>query len=195
MKKFNTLFRGALVGCLICILSVGCITNDSGKKVIKPETAEALAATLTASVSGAVVYGYSKDKNTALYVDTIKTALQEFLLTDDLSAGALQAKLYALPIEKLKTPEAQLIIAPIIGAYKAFADERVKAGIRDNEGLQILVKAIVDGCEVGLQSIQQIESAGNTSKAEPATVDDGLKPVSGAIVAGIENHRAALTSR
>lgn len=110
-------------------------------------------------MAGAVVYAYSKDKNSVKYIAVVKTALQEFLISTNLSPSALQAKIYALPVKELKTAEAQLIITPILAAYKAYGEQYVQAGISENEGLKVLVTALVNGVDSGLQGVAQINSS------------------------------------
>lgn len=134
----------------------GCATSGAGGKVISLQKATDIAPALAATVSGAVIYGHSKDKNAGQYAAAVKVALQEFILSPDLSPARLQAALAALPIKELKTPEAQLIMAPVLVAYKVFADQRLKAGLTDNDGLRILVQAVIDGIQAGLDAIALI---------------------------------------
>jgi len=138
---------------------VGCTTTSSGKRVIDPAKISQLAPALETSVAGAVVYAYSKDKNSVKYIAVVKTALQEFLVSTNLSPSALQATIYNLPVKELKTAEAQLIITPILAAYKAYGEQYVQSGIAENEGLKVLVRALVNGVDSGLQGVAQINSS------------------------------------
>jgi hypothetical protein len=156
MKKFKVLISTLLAGALLSLPA--CKTNSSGNQ-IDPQTAQALAPVLASSVAGAVVYAYTRDTNSVIYVAAIRTALNEFLISTNLSGAALQATLYNLPIPQLKTPEAQLIMAPLIGAYKAFADKYVKAGIYNDPSLQLLVQSLIDGLDSGLTGVKAIQSS------------------------------------
>ena len=155
IKTLSTLVMAVLfTGCFS-----GCTTTETGRRVVDPVVADKVAPVLTGSVAGAVVYAYTRDKNSEKYLGALKTALQEFLVSDDLSASALQARLYNLPIKELKTPEAQLIIAPLLGAYRAIADQIVKDKTKTDPGLQRLVTALIAGLDEGLNAIAAIKSA------------------------------------
>ena len=147
-----------LIALAALIAPIGCTTTPTGTTVLDPQKVAALAPALETSVAGAVVYAYSKDKNSVLYLDVVKTALQEFMLSTNLSPSALQAKIYALPVKELKTPEAQMIIAPLLAAYKAFGEQYVKAGLAGQEGWKVLAQALVDGLNAGLDGVRQIQS-------------------------------------
>ncbi len=148
----------SLIIAAALLLPTGCTTTSSGKKVLDPVKIAQLAPALETTVAGAVVYAYSKDKNSVLYIDVVKTALQEFLLSTDLNPSALQAKIYALPVKELKKPEAQLIITPILAAYKAFGEQYVRAGLAEQEGWKLLLQAMVNGVNAGLDGVRQIQS-------------------------------------
>lgn len=141
------------------LMNTGCTTTSSGTSVLDASKVAQLAPALQATVAGAVVYAYTKDTNAVSYIALIQTALNEFILSDDLSASKLQAKLYGLPVKELKTPEAQLIITPIIAAYKAFGEQYVKAGLAGQDGWKALVKALVDGVTDGMAGITQIKAS------------------------------------
>lgn len=143
----------------------GCITTESGKRVLDEQKISQLAPALTTTVAGAVVYAYSKNENSVKYIAVIKMALGDFLLEGDLQPTSLQAKIYGLPIKELKTAEAQLIITPILAAYKAYAEQYIQAGIQENTGLRLLLKAILDGIDSGLAGVGQITS----TNEQPAT--------------------------
>ena len=142
----------------------GCVTTESGKRVLDEQRISQLAPALTTTVAGAVVYAYSKNENSVKYIAVIKMALGDFLMEGDLQPMSLQAKIYGLPIKELKTAEAQLIITPILAAYKAYAEHYIQAGIQENIGLRMLLKAILDGIDSGLAGVGQI-----TSNEQPAT--------------------------
>jgi hypothetical protein len=159
MKK-NRLFALALTAILAIgspVVFTGCTTTSSGKKVLDPAAAEKLAPILRTSVAGAVVYGYTKDKNSVTWISVVQTALQEFVLSTNMSPSALQAKIYALPVKELKTPEAQLIITPLLSAYAAFGQQYVQAGLEEQVGWKMLAQALVDGVSDGLKGIDQIK--------------------------------------
>lgn len=158
MKKNR--YTSAILTAVLLALTVtftGCTTTSTGQKVIDPLKAEKIAPALRTAVAGAVVYAYTKDKNSIKYIDVVKTALQEFILSDDLSPSKLQAKIYSLPVKELKSPEAQLIITPLLAAYKAFGEDYVKAGLALQEGWKLLTKALTDGIDDGLQGVAQIK--------------------------------------
>lgn len=156
MKKCNIIW-GLCLAVLLLIGMPGCTTTDSGKKVVDTVTAEKLAPILSGSVAGAVIYAYTRNTNTEVYVSAIRTALYEFAVSDDLSAGALQAKIYSLPIKELKKPEAQLIISPLIATYKGFADPKIKEGLKQDPGLKLLIQAMIDGLDQGLVGINEMK--------------------------------------
>lgn len=135
----------------------GCTTTASGKKVLDPAAATKLAPILRTSVAGAVVYAYTKNTNSIAYISVVQTALQEFVISTNMSPSALQAKLYALPVKELKTPEAQLIMTPLLSAYAAFGQQYVQAGLAEQEGWKLLAQSLVDGVSDGLQGIGQIK--------------------------------------
>jgi hypothetical protein len=140
------------------ISTTGCTTTSTGQNVLDTNAVSKLAPALQTAVAGAVVYGYTRDHNSVKYIDVLKTALQEFLLSGDLNPSALTAKIYALPVKELKSPEAQLIITPILAAYKAFGEQYVLAGINQQEGWKILIRALVTGIDDGLAGVRQIQS-------------------------------------
>lgn len=140
------------------ILTTGCTTTSTGDRVLDTNQVAKIAPALQTAVAGAVVYGYTRDHNSIKYIDVVKTALQEFLLSGDLNPSALQAKIYALPVKELKTPEAQLIITPILAAYKAFGEQYVIAGINQQEGWKMLIRALVAGVDDGLAGVRQIQA-------------------------------------
>ena len=164
MKK-TFLLLGAVVLAAVITLTPGCATTGGGGTggdtnstgIVSVDNANKIAPILTSSVAGAVVYAYTKKPESELYVQTIRTALQEFLLSTNLSAANLQACLYGLPIKELKTPEATLIIAPLLGVYQAFADEKVKEGIYKDPGLIIMVQSLINGLDQGLAGIANIK--------------------------------------
>lgn len=154
IRVTTVLLALALAACIIA----GCTTTSTGTKTLDPVKVSQLAPALQTTVAGAVVYGYTKDHNAIKYIAVLQTALNEFMLSTNLNPSALQAKIYALPVKELKTPEAQLIITPILAAYKAFGEQYVVAGLADQVGWKMLVKAISDGIQSGLDGVKQIES-------------------------------------
>jgi len=152
-NKFGSLLLVALFA--LCVLT-GCVTTPSGKHVMDAEKISKLAPALQATVSGAVIYAYTKDTNAVVYVALVRTVVQEFALSSDLSAANLRARINALPVKQLKTAEAQLVITPIISAYKAYGEQYVQAGIAENEGLKILLRAVSEGIADGEAGIAQI---------------------------------------
>ena len=140
------------------ISTTGCSTTSTGQTVLDTNAVAKLAPALQIAVAGAVIYGYTRDHNSVKYIDVLKTALQEFLLSGDLNPSALTAKIYALPVKELKSPEAQLIITPILAAYKAFGEQYVLAGINQQEGWKTLIRALVTGIDDGLAGVRQIQS-------------------------------------
>lgn len=149
-----------MVGLAVpAILSTtGCQTTSNGQKVLDTNAIAKIAPALQTAVAGAVVYAYTKDRNSVKYIDVVRTAIQEFLLSGDLNPSAFQAKIYGLPVKELKTPEAQLIITPILSAYKAFGEQYVLAGINQQDGWKMLLKAIVAGVDDGMAGVRQIQS-------------------------------------
>jgi hypothetical protein len=158
MKK-TILGIGASLGLAVILLTptTGCVTTN-GTKVLDTNVVAKITPALETAVAGAVVYGYTRDHNSILYIDAVKTALQEFLLSSDMSPSALQAKIYALPIKELKTPEAQLIITPILSAYKAFGEQYVSTALNNQEGWKMLIRALVAGVDDGLAGVHQIQA-------------------------------------
>lgn len=151
-----------IIGLLLSALLIGmtaCKTTPTGSQQIDPATADKLAPILSGSVAGAVIYAQNKNTNTVTYVTAIKVAIDEFLLQTNLSPAHLQATLYNLPIKELKTPEAQLIISPLLATYQGFADRPVKDAISKDAGLVVLLKAISDGLAQGLDGIKHMNSA------------------------------------
>jgi hypothetical protein len=157
MKKIRTI-TALLAAMLAVVIIVGCTTTSTGTKALDPVKVSQLAPALQTTVAGAVVYAYTKDHNAIKYIAVLQTALNEFVLSTNLNPSVLQAKVYALPVKELKTPEAQLIITPVLAAYKAFGEQYVTAGLADQVGWRMLVKAISDGIESGLAGVKQIES-------------------------------------
>lgn len=141
------------------------------------------------------MYAYTKDTNSVNYVAAIRTALNEFLVSTNLSGAALQAVLYNLPIPQLKTPEAQLIMAPLIGAYKAFADKYVKAGIYNDPSLQLLVQSLIDGLDQGLTAIQAIQSNPQPPAHSGCQPEDSLKRIADAMTRQIESQTLRMARR
>jgi len=136
------------------VFTPGCATDSSGKKVIDVQKASDLAPALAATVSAAVIYGQSRDANTVTYAGAVKTALQEFILSTNLSPANLQAAITALPYPELKKAEAQLLMLPVFTAYKVFVEQRAKAGLQGNEGLKVLVQAMIDGIQAGQDAVK-----------------------------------------
>ena len=157
--KINRLIALALTAVLgvTSLTFTGCTTTSTGTKVLDPAAAAKFAPILRTTVAGAVVYAYSKDKNSVTYIAVIQSALQEFVLSTNMSPSALQAKIYALPVKELKTPEAQLIITPLLSAYAAFGQQYVQAGLNEQVGWKLLAQALVDGVSDGLQGVAQIK--------------------------------------
>lgn len=90
------------------------------------------------------------------YAGAVREALKQFVVAEDLQPAALQAAITALPVKELKTPEAQLVMGPILASYKVFAEQRIKEGLKDNDGLRVLVQAMIDGIDAGQDAIRQI---------------------------------------
>ena len=147
-----------LAAVLSLSLITGCTTTSTGTKVLDPVKAAQLAPALQTSIAGAVVYAYTKDTNSVKYIEVVQTAINEFVVKGDLSPSILQAKIYGLPVKELKTPEAQLIITPLLAAYKAFGEQYVKAGLAEQEGWKILATALVNGINDGLAGVRQIQT-------------------------------------
>jgi hypothetical protein len=156
-NKILSLLLIFLTALTVPLALTGCKTTETGTKVVDPEVARRIAPAMRTAVAGAVVYAYTKDANSVKYIDVIKTALQEFILSNDLSPSSLQAKIYALPVRELKSAEAQLIITPLLAAYKAFGEDYVREGLGEQEGWKLLVKALTDGIDDGLQGVDQIK--------------------------------------
>lgn len=156
MKKIKGL---SLVLAAVLSLSfiTGCTTTSTGTKVLDPVKAAQLAPALQTSIAGAVVYAYTKNTNSVKYIEVVQTAINEFVVKGDLNPSVLQAKIYGLPVKELKTPEAQLIITPLLAAYKAFGEQYVKAGLAEQEGWKLLANALVNGISDGLAGVKQIE--------------------------------------
>jgi len=146
-----------IMAVAIPVTFTGCTTTPSGTKVLDPAAASKLAPILRTTTAGAVVYAYTKDKNSVAYIGVVQTALQEFLISTNMFPSALQAKIYTLPVKELKTPEAQLIITPLLSAYAAFGQQYVQAGLEEQTGWKLLAQALVDGVADGLQGIDQIK--------------------------------------
>jgi hypothetical protein len=142
------------------MLTQGCAASAAGRKVIEVQKAKDIAPALAATVSGSVIYGYSKDENVLVYAGAVKEALKQFIVAEDLQPAALQAAITALPMKELKTPEVQLVMGPIFASYKVFAEQRVKDGLKDNEGLRVLVQAMIDGIDAGQDAIRTIVANG-----------------------------------
>lgn len=140
----------------VSTLFTGCATTGSGSGGLDPQAASRLAPILRTTTAGAVIYAYSKDKNSISYISVVQVALQEFVLSTNMSPAVLQAKIRALPIKELKTPEAQLIITPLLSAYAAFGQQYVQAGLEEQVGWKMLAQALVDGVTDGMQGIDQI---------------------------------------
>lgn len=157
MKKTIPILLAAVLCC--GFLATGCATSESGKRVVSLQKAQDIAPALAASVSGAVLYGASKDPNAVRYAGAVKEALRQFILSDDMAPAKLQAAITALPIKELKTPEAQMLMTPIFLSYKVFADQRVKAGLTDNEGLKVLVQAVIDGIQAAQEALASMPMA------------------------------------
>lgn len=194
MKKKAFLLLCSILSLVLLSTFVfsGCATNAAGDKVLNPYFATNAAPVLNSAVGGAVIFAYTKDTNTAVYCRAIRTALYEFLLSEDLSGAALQAKLYALPIPAMKTAEAQLIMTPLLGAYKGFADRYVKSGIKRDPGLVLLVQALIDGIDQGLSGIGVIQSGSQSPSAqlEPRDIQP-MSDVFRAMAKEVERHRAS----
>ncbi len=156
MKKINQMLAAVLCCGLLAsvVLTPGCATSATGKKVIDVQKASDLAPALAATVSAAVIYGQSRDANTVAYAGAVKTALREFILSTNLSPANLQAAITALPYSDLKKPEAQMLMLPVFTAYKVFVEQRAKAGLQDNEGLKVLVQAMIDGIQAGQDAVK-----------------------------------------
>lgn len=147
---------GLTIGMLVQSGCTTTTTNSNGttstNKVDYVAIANKASGILTATVSGAVVYGCQKDKNAYVYINAARTLLNEMLLSENLDAAEVQRRLMELPINEFKTDEAKLVIAPLIGMYQAFAADMVKAGYQKREALQILIKSLIDGIDVGLKT-------------------------------------------
>lgn len=128
-----------------------------------------MAPILAGSVAGAIVYAYSRDPDMGVDLLAIRTAIYEFTLSPDLSPGALQAMLIGLPIKELKTPEAQLLIAPILATYKAYGEEYVRQGLDRNAGLKILLQSMLDGLDEGLAAVNAMRGMRTTAVEVPRT--------------------------
>lgn len=147
---------------LLAILGLfaGCATTPGGGTVIDPVRAKQIATGLKTVVSGSVVYAYSKDTNAVRWVQVAESAVETFALGSDLSAAALQAELQAIPVPELHTPEALLIETTILAAYQVYGQEFVVGGLDQNQGLKLLIQAVVDGMKAGLAGIQTANAAG-----------------------------------
>lgn len=166
MKKL--LISAALAAAILIpavMFTSGCTTTGTGQKILDTNQVAKIAPALETAVAGAVIYAYSRDSNSVKYLDVVQSALQEFMLSSDLSPSALQAKIYALPVKELKTPEAQLIITPILAAYKAFGQQYVQAGLGTPaaQGWLMLVQAIVNGINDGMAGVKQIQAGALTT--------------------------------
>jgi hypothetical protein len=141
----------------------GCKSVPTGNgtntvSVLDPTIATNLAPILRSTVAGAVVYAYTKDTNSVKYIGLIQATLQQFILSTNLSPAALQVAIYKLDVPQLRTPEAALIITPILAAYAAFGQQYVQAGLAQQVGWKLLVQALVDGINDGLQGVAQIST-------------------------------------
>jgi hypothetical protein len=136
----------------------GCTTTPTGGPALDPQKASKIAPIVQTSASSAVVYAYTKNTNTVLYADVIMVAIKDLIVTGNLEPAVLQAKLYALPIKELKTAEAQLILTPLLSAYKAYGEEYVRNGLVSQEGWKILSSALVNGLQDGIAGVAQIKA-------------------------------------
>lgn len=154
--NLNPLKTLAALAALCSILS-GCATSGGFSNATPEQKASLLAPALSASVAGAVVYAHSKDPDAARYLMLIGEVLNQFALEKELAPAKLQAALSRLPVKELKTVEAQLIMAPILAAYGAFYDQRVKEGIDANPSLRILIRALAEGLRAGEEAVQSTQ--------------------------------------
>lgn len=170
--------HGGGAGCamlLACALALGsgCSTTSSGQKVLDQQKAAQFAPVLAAAASDAVIYAYQKNPGSAAYIGAIREAVNQFALSSDFSPEALEAALRSLPIKELKTPEAQMILTPVLAAYKVYADEIVKqavsAKLDANPGLKALINAILTGIDTGEKSVKQLQSSADV---RPVAVND-----------------------
>lgn len=157
-------FTGCTTVSKVSTNSVGVLSTNTFS-TLDPNAISKLAPILRTTVSGATIYAYTKDTNSVTYIGVIQVALQQFILSTDLSPAALQAAIYKLPVPALKTPEAQLIITPILSAYAAFGEQYVQAGLAQQAGWKMLVQSMVDGITDGMNGIAQIQ--GNAAAVVP----------------------------
>lgn len=164
--KWNTI-TGLFLAALILAMP-GCTTTGG----LNQNTADKIAPILAGSVAGAVVYAYTRNPQTEVYVGTIRAALYEFTLSTNLNPANLQAVLFNLPIPELKKPEAQLIMSPILATYAAFWDQTVKSGVDKNPGMKTLITAMISGLDQGLIGIANIKNPATPAKPTAAITDE-----------------------
>ena len=151
------LLATALIITVTAAIFTGCTTTPTGGTTLDPLKAAKIAPLIRTAAASAVVYAYAKNTNSVAYADAISVAINSFIVTGDLEPAVLQAKLSALTIKELKTPEAQLIIIPLLSAYKAYGADYVNNGLVNQEGWKIIASALVAGIQDGVQGISLIK--------------------------------------
>lgn len=143
--------RYTLLITAVAIGLVGCATTPSGPG---GRSASDFAPILAAAASDAVIYAHQKDPHSAAYIAPIADVLEQLLLSNDPSPAKLSAAIRALPFEELHTPEAQLIITPILAAYGVYADHLLKESVANHKALCVLLQALLDGLKAGQEAIK-----------------------------------------
>ena len=147
--------KRCLLAVLLCafLASTGCVTLPNG--TIDPKTIQKSAIVLKTATASAVVIALDKDKkNARKYADLAKTILDSLLVETNstYSPAVLQAKMSALPIKELQSPEAKVAIFSALGLYEAFYGDYVRNRIAGKQNAVLFITAMRDGVKMALDA-------------------------------------------
>lgn len=96
-------------------------------------------------------YALTKNPTTRVYFVASVEAINTFLLTStNTSPAALEVALNNLPVDGIKSPEAQLAISTVLDIYTITYADTAKAAIAQSEAAVKLLTAARDGVSRGL---------------------------------------------
>lgn len=159
MKKIITSLAAAVLGLALLATTVtttGCKTapQGTGTNVVQTVDIDKVALGVQLTVKTGTQYALQKYPQSRVYFVTAVEALNTFVLTStNVEPASLEAALNSLPVDGIKSAEAQLAISTILDVYTLTYADTAKAAIAQHEAAVKLLTAARDGVSKGLSLV------------------------------------------
>lgn len=180
IKIITVLTSVALVAILIgtCFSNTGCSTIQNaitGVSTNAQQLAQIGADVKSVTETGTVL-ALQKDPASRVFFAAASATLTQLLTTTNtVDPSTLANALEQLPVTQLQSPEAQIALTTIIGAYDIYYQQAVSTSVDSNTIAKTLVTNLQAGIQAGLASVPAPAAPANFQLAKPESFGISLK--------------------